>query len=188
MKVEVHLSACSVPNGTQVAQGQQIGLTGSTGASSGPHIHYEQLLNGVGQDIVLNGVSLAPYPGSYGSRSITSNNCSSCVLQGDIKAKYDAVNGQALLGRCLAGELSTPDGVGRFNHFQNGSIYWSPTTGAHEVHGPIRAKWESLGWERSTLGYPVRGEYAVTGGRESEFQRGFITRDTTTGAVTVRMK
>jgi hypothetical protein len=70
-----HLSSYSVPNGAPVAQGQQIGTTGSTGNSSGPHIHYEQLLNGVGQTIVINGQSLAPYPGSYNQRFLTSDNC-----------------------------------------------------------------------------------------------------------------
>jgi uncharacterized protein with LGFP repeats len=93
-----------------------------------------------------------------------------------------------VLGSPLTDELTTPDGVGRFNHFQNGSIYWTPATGAHEVHGLIRAKWESLGWETGALGYPVRDEYAVTGGRESEFQKGFLTLYITTNSVTVRMK
>jgi hypothetical protein len=69
-----HLSAFSVPNGANVAQGQQIGITGSTGNSSGAHIHYEQLFNGVGQVIQINGASLAPYPGSYGVKRITSDN------------------------------------------------------------------------------------------------------------------
>ena len=69
-----HLSAFSVGNGVAVSQGQRIGTTGSTGNSSGPHIHYEQLLNGVGQTIRINGVSLAPYPGSYGQKSIVSDN------------------------------------------------------------------------------------------------------------------
>ncbi|MGW8766542.1 M23 family metallopeptidase [Streptomyces sp. NPDC055815] len=69
-----HLSAYSVADGAQVSQGQQIGTTGSTGNSSGAHIHYEQLYNGVGQTIVINGVSLAPYPSSYGSKSLTSDN------------------------------------------------------------------------------------------------------------------
>jgi murein DD-endopeptidase MepM/ murein hydrolase activator NlpD len=68
-----HLSAYSVANGAAVSQGQQIGVTGTTGASSGPHIHYEQLLNGVGQNIVINGSGLA-YPGSYGSYHLTSDN------------------------------------------------------------------------------------------------------------------
>jgi hypothetical protein len=69
-----HLSAYSVANGAAVSQGQQIGTTGSTGNTSGPHIHYEQLYNGVGQTIYINGVSLAPYPGSYGVKAITSDN------------------------------------------------------------------------------------------------------------------
>ncbi len=69
-----HLSGFSVGNGVAVSQGQRIGTTGSTGNSSGAHIHYEQLLNGVGQVIRINGVSLAPYPGSYGQRSIVSDN------------------------------------------------------------------------------------------------------------------
>ncbi|MET8571691.1 M23 family metallopeptidase [Streptomyces sp. NPDC004783] len=68
-----HLAAFSVPSGTSVAQGQQIGTTGSTGNSSGAHIHYEQLLNGVGQNIVINGAGL-PYPGSYHQAYLTSDN------------------------------------------------------------------------------------------------------------------
>ncbi|HEX8538595.1 MAG TPA: peptidoglycan DD-metalloendopeptidase family protein [Cystobacter sp.] len=180
-----HLSAYSVPNGTQVAQGQQIGVTGSTGASSGAHVHYEQLLNGVGQDIVINGVSLAPYPGSYGSRSITSNNCPvTCSLGGDIKAKYDAVNGPVLLGKCLAGELATPDGVGRFNHFERGSIYWTPALGAHVVMGNIRTRWEQLGWEQGVLGYPTTDELPTPDGRGrfNHFQNGSIYWTQETGA------
>ena len=70
-----HLQSFSVASGVAVQQGQEIGRTGTTGASSGPHIHYEQLLNGVGQDIIINGVSLTPYPSSYGQRSLTSANC-----------------------------------------------------------------------------------------------------------------
>ncbi len=69
-----HLSSYSVANGQAVSQGQEIGRTGSTGNSSGPHIHYEQLLNGVGQTIRFNGVSLAPYPSSYGVKAYTSDN------------------------------------------------------------------------------------------------------------------
>ena len=70
-----HLSAFSVADGDVVAQGDEVGKTGTTGASSGPHVHYEQLLDGVGQEIRINGESLAPYPGVYGERSITSDNC-----------------------------------------------------------------------------------------------------------------
>lgn len=70
-----HLQSFSIADGATVEQGQEIGLVGSTGASSGPHIHYEQLRDGVGQDIWLNGEALAPYPGQYFQASVTSANC-----------------------------------------------------------------------------------------------------------------
>ncbi|MQA78398.1 MAG: peptidoglycan DD-metalloendopeptidase family protein [Streptosporangiales bacterium] len=69
-----HLQSFSVANGAAVAQGQEIGKVGSSGNSSGPHLHYEQLYNGGGQTVHINGQSLAPYPGSYGQKSITSDN------------------------------------------------------------------------------------------------------------------
>ncbi|GAA3641149.1 peptidoglycan DD-metalloendopeptidase family protein [Streptomyces chitinivorans] len=68
-----HLASFSVASGAWVGQGQQIGTTGSTGNSSGAHIHYEQLYNGVGQNIRINGSTLA-YPGSYHQYYLTSDN------------------------------------------------------------------------------------------------------------------
>lgn len=41
-----HMSSRSVKEGDVVGQGQVIGITGSTGISSGPHIHYEITENG----------------------------------------------------------------------------------------------------------------------------------------------
>lgn len=35
------------------------------------------------------------------------------------------------------------------------SIYWHPSTGAHEVLGKIRGKWSGLGWQKSHLGFPT---------------------------------
>lgn len=73
-------------------------------------------------------------------------------------------------------------GGGAYNHFQGGSIYWSSTTGTHEVHGAIRSKWASLGWEAGFLGYPRSDEVSVTGGRASQFQGGNIYWSSATGA------
>jgi LGFP repeat-containing protein/peptidase C39-like protein len=78
-----------------------------------------------------------------------------------------------------------PDGVGVYSHFQGGSIYWSPTTGAHGVGGAIRDKWSSMGWERSFLGYPTSDELAAPGGRVSHFQGGDIYWSANTGAQVV---
>lgn len=45
-----HLSTVSVSKGQTVSQGTVLGITGSTGASTGAHLHYEVRINGVYQD------------------------------------------------------------------------------------------------------------------------------------------
>ena len=101
-------------------------------------------------------------------------------VHGAIRAKWAALRWErSVLGYPLTDETPTPDGVGRFNHFQGGSIYWTPATGAWEVHGAIRDLWSSLGWERSALGYPVSDELDTPLGRGkvSHFQRGSVYWD-----------
>jgi len=62
----------------------------------------------------------------------------------------------------LTDELTAPDTIGRYNHFEIGSIYWSPTTGAHEVTDNIKAMWANSGWEQGPLGYPVAAPGRLT--------------------------
>lgn len=110
-------------------------------------------------------------------------------VHGSIRGKYSALGWErSFLGYPLTNETTTPDGIGRYNHFQGGSIYWSPGTGAREVHGSIREKWSSLGWERSALGYPISDEQVVFGGdgRISHFQHGSIYWSATAGARVLR--
>jgi hypothetical protein len=108
-------------------------------------------------------------------------------VHGAIRDKWAEVGWEAgLLGYPISNETKTPDGAGRFSVFQHGSIYWSPATGAHEVHGRIRDAWAEEGWEAGHLGYPVSDEYAVPDGRRSDFQHGSIvwTAATNTTQVT----
>ena len=111
------------------------------------------------------------------------------AIQGAVRTLWAAAGWErSLLGYPTTDETTTPDGVGRYNHFTGsaGSIYWSPASGAHEVHGAIAARWAALGWERSPLGYPTSNEYTVTGGRANTFTHGTITWTAATGATTVR--
>lgn len=112
------------------------------------------------------------------------------MVQGRIAEVYIGLAGpNGVLGYPTTDERTTPDGIGRYNHFtgaSGSSIYWSPRTGAHEIYGAIRARWESLGWERSYLGYPTSGEYSVPEGRRNTFQHGTITWNINTGEVTDR--
>lgn len=78
---------------------------------------------------------------------------------GAIGAAYQAEGGpDGPLGLPTSGETTTPDGRGRFTQFQNGVIYWSPTTGAHAIRGAIRSMWQERGAERGDLGYPTTDE------------------------------
>ena len=105
-------------------------------------------------------------------------------VHGAIRVKWASLRGSdGFLGFPTTDETGTPDGRGRFNHFEHGSIYWTPETGAHEVHGPIRDKWKSLGWERSWLGYPTSDERGAPGGaRVNQFQGGDIVWTAARGA------
>ncbi|SDF27635.1 YD repeat-containing protein [Blastococcus aurantiacus] len=120
------------------------------------------------------GIYWAPGPGAHN-------------VLGAIYAKWGDHRWEAgFLGFPRTNELPTPDRIGRFNHFEGGSVYWSPRTGAHEVHGLIRDRWAALGWETSYLGYPTSDEFGIAGGRRVNFERGYITFTTATGRVVDR--
>ncbi|BCJ75851.1 hypothetical protein CS0771_53950 [Catellatospora sp. IY07-71] len=65
-----HLNNWYVSVGMQVGYGTIVGTVGSTGASTGPHLHYEQRLNGSSVRVKFDGVE-ALY---YGSKNYTSSN------------------------------------------------------------------------------------------------------------------
>src|SRR5262245_4865760 len=107
-------------------------------------------------------------------------------LASPVSDKYAALGGAGgFLGSPTIPESTTPDGIGRYRHYQHGSIYWSPLTAAHEVHGLIRDKWAALGWEQSYLGYPMTDEIDTFdgAGRVSKFQGGELIWRKATNAV-----
>jgi peptidase M23-like protein len=65
-----HLSSFSASVGEQVSYGEVIGYVGTSGNSSGPHLHYEQRSGGSAVRVRFNG-TLALY---WGTRNYTSDN------------------------------------------------------------------------------------------------------------------
>ena len=97
-------------------------------------------------------------------------------MHGLIRDKWRDLDWEVgVLGYPVTDEMRAPDGLGRYNVFERGSVYFSEATGAHEVLGRIRDEYKDLGWEAGQLGYPISGEYAVDGGRKSDFEHGSIT-------------
>ena len=100
-------------------------------------------------------------------------------VHGAIGNKWGSLKSEkGVLGYPATDETSCPDKVGRYNHFQHGSIYWKPTTSASEVHGLIRQLWAQGGWEKNAaLGYPISNELPTTSGsknRYNDFENGVI--------------
>ncbi|WP_432509770.1 SpoIID/LytB domain-containing protein [Kineococcus sp. SYSU DK001] len=109
------------------------------------------------------------------------------AVRGAIRAEWARTGWETGLGFPTTSDAPTPNGQGWFTHFQNGSIYWSPATGAHFTRGAIRDAWARLGWENG-LGFPVTGDAALANGRGwfTRFQGGSIYWGPTTGAHAVR--
>jgi hypothetical protein len=95
-------------------------------------------------------------------------------VHGAIRDKFNELkDGKAGIGFPTTDETGTPDAQGRYNHFQNGSIYWHPSTGPMMVKGGIRDSWSHQGWELGGLGYPTSDEWVIgPNERFSDFQNG----------------
>jgi hypothetical protein len=94
-----------------------------------------------------------------------------------IERKYQALGGEAgFLGTPLAQKWACPDGIGEYRGYEGGYIYWSPNTGAHEVHGAIHNRWYTMRREAGSLGYPTSDELVTDDyvGRCSHFEHGSI--------------
>ncbi len=78
------------------------------------------------------------------------------------------------LGYPTTDEQGVPGG--RYNDFRGptgsaGSVYWSPSTGAHAVYGAVRERWAALGLTAGPLGFPLTDERDVGDGvgRSNDF-------------------
>ncbi|MFB9375814.1 CAP domain-containing protein [Kineococcus gynurae] len=109
------------------------------------------------------------------------------AVRGAILAEYASFGWErGRLGFPTTSEASVPGGA--VTHFQGGSVFWSPATGAHPVWGAVRDRWAAQGWESSRLGFPSSDEFGGLrgGGAGQAFRNGFVYWSPASGAHTLR--
>jgi uncharacterized protein with LGFP repeats len=107
---------------------------------------------------------------------------------GEILIAYNALGGtRSWLGAVTSGYICGLVRGGCFQHFQSGSIYWSPATGAHALRGSIAGTWGAAGWENGWLGYPTSDELCglPRGGCAQNFQGAALYFSPKTGVAPV---
>jgi uncharacterized protein with LGFP repeats len=74
-----------------------------------------------------------------------------------IQAEYTSLGGAGgVLGSPASAEMATPYGGGRYERFQNGAIFYSPTTGVHDLYGKVAIEYFATAGETDYYGTPVQ--------------------------------
>ncbi|MCB1041026.1 MAG: twin-arginine translocation signal domain-containing protein [Acidimicrobiales bacterium] len=105
-----------------------------------------------------------------------------------IAKKYAELGGSAgFLGAVVAPEKANSDRRGRVARYQNGNIYWTATTGAHEVHGRILAEFAKQAGVNGVLKYPTSDTRRSSDDKSDyvNFENGRIYDLGTSGVITV---
>jgi hypothetical protein len=108
---------------------------------------------------------------------------------GEIGIAYQSLGGASgKAGHITSTQACGLTGSGCSQNFQNGVIYWSPTTGANFVSGPMLNVWTRHNREAGWLGYPFARESCrlANDGCSQRFTNGFIVKPATSGARTIR--
>ncbi len=104
-----------------------------------------------------------------------------------IAQKYSELGGATgALGAALGAEEAMGDGRGRRQRFKNGNIYWTQTTGAHDVRGSLLREYGEQGGAFGGLKYPTSDTRMTTDKtrRYNNFENGRIY-STVSGGITL---
>lgn len=108
-----HASRIVVSVGQQVARGQQIAVEGSTGNSTGPHVHFEIRRNGVklympgssGQYVVRGNAVPWTYPGLSGNPSPSPSSTAQQVTADTLNVRTGPGTGYSIMGTVRNGQI-----------------------------------------------------------------------------------
>lgn len=188
------------------------GIYAQTGASQvftvpGPtYAEYEGTMKGPGGALgfpTTNGIAISNSYGSGTEQFFQGTSCGTATgsaiywsagtgahtVQGCIYQEFVHVGG-TVLGFPTQDEQPIGSG-GRVSYFNGttcgassgSAIYSFSASGTHAVYGCIYQAYKAYGGPTSNLGFPTSDEYGISSGRESDFQGGYITFSSATGAV-----
>ena len=101
-------------------------------------------------------------------------------INGSLLTAVDRVGGLTTLGAPISSELLVPGGTAQA--FERGSVYWSASSGAHVVSGPVRTAWWATGGVTGPYGFPTGDVTADATGQSVQFATGTLHWATTSGA------
>ena len=97
------------------------------------------------------------------------------AVAGGFRDKLSSIGGAlGPLGYPTSGSRETAGGVGRYQLFQSGSMWFSWGTGVHWLKGAISTKYREFGGATSELGFPTTDTGGIAGGALNRFEKGAI--------------
>ncbi|GIJ21284.1 M23 family metallopeptidase [Micromonospora lutea] len=143
-----HLNGFNVSVGQQVGYGKVIGWVGSTGGSTGPHLHYEQRLNGSAIKIKFNGTQ-ALY---WGTKTYTSGNgCGGGTASGTVRTSGTPLTVRSGPGTNYSSVGTLATGTNVTIHCQTNGTTVTGTYGTSSI------------WNRIGAGRFIADAYTYTG-------------------------
>jgi hypothetical protein len=143
-----HLSGFNVSVGQSVGYGSVIGYVGTSGNSTGPHLHYEQRLNGSAVQVRFNG-ALALY---WGTKTYTSDNgCSGGAGSGTVNTAGSPLTVRSGPGTSYASVGTVADGARVTIQCQTTGTTVTGTYGTSSI------------WDRIGSGRFISDAYVYTG-------------------------